>query len=90
VEHSALLLPDGRVLAVGGTSAESGSGISETELFDPRSGIWTQGPALNPARAGLTATFLANGNVLLFGGEDGQGFPQADAFLLEPSPAVAR
>jgi len=44
--HSALLLPDGRVLAVGGTrgGAQAASGISETELFDAPTGKWTAGP----------------------------------------------
>jgi hypothetical protein len=83
VEHSALLLPDGRVLVAGGTRAENGTGISETELFDASTGKWTAGPLVQPASAGITATLLANGKVLLFGGEDGGGFPRANAYLLE-------
>ena len=83
--HSALLLPDGRVLAVGGTrgGAQAASGISETELFDAPTGKWTAGPRLDPASVGVTATLLGNGNVLLFGGEDAQGFPRPDVFLFE-------
>jgi hypothetical protein len=80
--HSALLLADGRVLAVGGIKANR-SGISETELFDPRTGKWTAGPLLDPAWVGVTATLLGNGKVLLFGGEDTGGFPRPDTFLLE-------
>jgi len=85
VGHSALLLPDGRVLAVGGTSggAQAGSGVSATELFDARTGKWTAGPLLDPAWVGVTATLLGNGKVLLFGGEDAQGFPRPEAFLFE-------
>jgi hypothetical protein len=83
--HSALLLADGRVLAVGGSrgGAQSGSGISETELFDATTGRWTAGPLLNPAWVGVTATLLGNGKVLLFGGEDAGGFPRPEAFLFE-------
>ena len=83
--HSALLLPDGRVLAVGGTrgGAQAASGISETELFDAPTGKWTAGPRLDPAWVGVTATLLGNGKVLLFGGEDAQGVPRPDAFLFE-------
>jgi hypothetical protein len=82
LSHSAILLSDGRVLAVGGTKADR-SGASETELFDPRTGRWTAGPLLDPAWVGLTATLLGNGKVLLFGGEDTAGFPRPDTFLLE-------
>ncbi len=85
VGHSALLLPDGRVLAAGGTrgGAQARSGVSATELFDARTGKWTAGPLLDPAWVGVTATLLGNGKVLLFGGEDAQGFPRPDAFLFE-------
>jgi hypothetical protein len=75
-------LSDGRVLAVGGTKADR-SGVPETELFDPRTGKWTAGPLLDRAWAGVTATLLGNGKVLLFGGEDAAGFPRPDTFLLE-------
>ncbi|HZX66916.1 MAG TPA: kelch repeat-containing protein, partial [Myxococcales bacterium] len=78
----AILLSDGRVLAVGGTKVDR-SAVSETELFDPRTGKWTAGPLLAPAWVGVTATLLGNGKVLLFGGEDAAGFPRADTFLLE-------
>jgi len=85
VGHSALLVPDGRVLAVGGTrgGAQARSGVSATELFDARTGKWTAGPLLDPAWVGVTATLLGNGKVLLFGGEDAQGFPRPEAFLFE-------
>jgi hypothetical protein len=85
VGHSALLLPDGQVLPVGGTrgEAQAGSGISETELFDAGTGKWTAGPSLDPAGVGVTATLLGNGKVLLFGGEDAQGFPRPNVFLFE-------
>ena len=70
---------------MGGTRdrAQAASGISETELFDTRTGKWTAGPVLDPAWVGVTATLLGNGKVLLFGGEDAQGFPRPDAFLFE-------
>src|SRR5437016_11785653 len=50
VGHSALLLPDGHVLAVGGTrrGAPARAGVSATELFDVRTGKWTAGPLFGP------------------------------------------
>jgi hypothetical protein len=85
VGHSTLLLPDGRVLAVGGTRGgdHARSGVSATELFDARTGKWTAGAILDPAWAGVTATLLGNGKVLLFGGEDAQGLPRPEVFLFE-------
>jgi len=61
--------------------AQARSGVSATELFDARTGKWTAGPLLDPAWVGVTATLLGNGKVLLFGGEDAQGFPRPEAFL---------
>ncbi len=57
--------------------------VPETELFDPATGGWVPGPRLDPARRNATATLLGNGRVLLFGGEDAQGFPRPNVFLFE-------
>ena len=92
VDHSALLLRDGRVLVVGGFRAEDGAGISLTELFDGSNGTWSAGPLVPPRATdalgpppspGSTATLLGNGKVLVFGGDDTFGFPRATAYLLE-------
>ena len=53
--QTATLLPNGKVLVVGGTSAE---------LYDPATGTWS--PAGNPGTSG-TATLLLNGKVLVAG-----------------------
>ena len=42
-------------------AAPDPAAISLTELFDPRTGQWTQGPTFTPAWSGLTATRLGNG-----------------------------
>jgi len=73
--HSALLLPDGQVLVVGGTRGGAQAGVSETELFDALTGKWKAGPLLDPAWVGVTATLLGNGKVLLFGARTLRGFP---------------
>lgn len=85
VFHSQVLLTDGRVLVVGGgpVNASVDVGIPVTELFDPRTNQWTTGPTLDPAWFGVTATLLANGKVLLFGGEAQDGSPQPTALLYE-------
>src|SRR5215211_7069831 len=49
--HTATLLPDGRVLVVGGNSA-----ITSCEIYDPALNTWTAGGNLSTARIGHTAT----------------------------------
>ena len=84
-DHSTVLLTDGRVLAVGGFRSvdQFDVAVPETELFDPSTGQWAPGPRLDPAWRNATATLLGNGRVLLFGGEDAQGFPRPNVFLFE-------
>lgn len=67
--HTATLLPDGRVLVVGGIG---GTGIippaDSAELYDPDEHIWSVTSPLNKKRHGHTATLLPSGKVLVTGG----------------------
>lgn len=65
VRHTATLLPDGKVLVVGG-----GSGTS-AELYDPATNSWAAASSATSARDSHTATLLPNGKVLVAGGMDG-------------------
>jgi hypothetical protein len=74
--HSATLLPDGRVLIVGGTTnpnagGTGGSALSSLEIYDPVAGTFTAGSNMSAARMWHTATLLNNGNVLIAGGYGG-------------------
>jgi hypothetical protein len=75
--HTATLLADGHVLVAGGilTNGYSGYIVSNTaELFDPMSQTFTAVPnTMSSMRDGHTATLLADGKVLLAGGEVGAG-----------------
>ena len=72
--YSALtLLPDGRVLASGGSGGRSsGVGIEfympRTEIYDPETNDWTWGPRMAVPRYHNTATALPDGRVLIAGG----------------------
>ena len=86
--HSAVALTDGRILLVGGEvppqlAGSTGVGVHATEIFDPATGRWSAGPTLGPAFFAATVTLLGNGKVLVFGGQDVGGAPQAAAALFE-------
>src|SRR5437867_1194536 len=69
-EHTATLLPNGKVLVAGGVS-NSYSFLVSAELYDPASGTWTATGSLGAARNGHIATLLPNGKVLVAGGFNG-------------------
>jgi hypothetical protein len=78
LDHKAMLLPNGKVLVVGGFEAFGSApfGVVQVdpnadtvELFDPATGTWELTGKLNTARGnGLAATLLQDGNVLVTGG----------------------
>jgi len=63
--HTATLLPNGKVLIAGG---QSNSSTSSSELYDPGTGTWTVTGSLGAGRLSHTATLLPNGTVLVAGG----------------------
>jgi hypothetical protein len=68
--HTATLLPDGRVLVVGGIARSENETWSppNAEIFDPLQGRWTNTGMLAHPRSFHTATLLPNGKVLIAGG----------------------
>jgi Tol biopolymer transport system component len=71
-QQAATLLPDGNVLVVGGYHATVPSRNSTADVYDPSSGTWTVTGRMTEDRlAGLTATLLRDGKVLVAGGQRG-------------------
>ena len=65
-EHTATLLPSGKVLVTGG-SADKQS-LASAEVYDPKPGTWASANSLASARVNHVATLLPSGKVLVTGG----------------------
>ena len=70
------LLADGRVLAAGGSDGFVPSGddvnvaaVAFAEIYDPSTETWTVTGSMNEPRMGHTATLLADGRLLIAGGD---------------------
>ncbi|HVG58184.1 MAG TPA: Ig-like domain-containing protein, partial [Hyalangium sp.] len=87
-EHSATLLPSGKVLVVGGRDFHGGSGTStvwaSAELYDPQSGTWSSAGQLDAPRFLHTATLLPSGKVLITGGENTTSTPVTTSQVYDP------
>lgn len=72
--HAAVLLNDrSTVLVVGGAGGPNADvSLGSAEIYDSRSGSWTNVGPLNSTRTGETATLLDDGRVLVAGGESAQ------------------
>jgi len=81
-DHASVLLPDGRVLVVGGT--DSVNILKSSELFDPSTETWRASGDMKTARRGHTATLMADGTVHVTGGFDGK-LALATAEIYDPS-----
>lgn len=69
MEHTATLLPNGKVLVVGGDATLAGSPVwSSAELYDPATSSFSLTGSMSMPRAGQTATLLPDGRVLIVGG----------------------
>jgi len=67
------LLPDGRVLIAGGQAGGSwGTRVTSTQIYDPGTGRFSSGPALNESRFKLSKAVvsLKDGRVLVAGGAE--------------------
>lgn len=84
-DHTATLLPNGKVLVVGGAYSDDNTPepiiLGTAELYDPDSGLWSHVGSLHTSRRGHTATLLPNGKVLVASGQHGA----ATAELYDPA-----
>jgi hypothetical protein len=84
--HTATLLQNGNVLVVGGYSDPEGSVLVGTaELYSPLTGTFSPTSNPNVPRADHTATLLANGNVIIAGGQIGGSQTTTGTELYDPN-----
>ena len=74
-DHTATLLPDGKVLVAGGGSPDLRHSIpiGSAEIYDPATGLWNGTGRLQTVRMHHKAALLSNGKVLVVGGAGHQG-----------------
>lgn len=82
--HSAALLPDGRVLIVGGTR-DTVEMLASAEIYDPGTGTFTPTGPLTEARRGPVMVPLQNGLILVVGGTGNAYEPLVSAELYDPA-----
>ena len=87
-EHEAVLLNNGMVLVAGGYTA-GGNQLSSAELFDPAGAGGAGGfggtANMSVARIRFTMTLLADGRVLLAGGDNNNPSPVGTAEIFNPA-----
>ncbi|RKH34578.1 kelch-like protein [Corallococcus praedator] len=81
--HQAALLPDGKVLVMGGTRTDT-EFLATAEVYDPATGTWSPTGSMADARWQHTATVLPDGKVLVVGGLDSTVF-LATAEVYDPA-----
>jgi large repetitive protein len=86
--HTATLLPSGKVLVTGGISLHvAGNILRSAELYDPATGTWTATGDMTIERADHTATLLPSGKVLVAGGGT-FNFDWSSAELYDPATGI--
>jgi N-acetylneuraminic acid mutarotase len=87
--HAATLLADGRLLVTGGSTVSSAAAkgyVNNTsaEIYDPVANTWTPAPPMSVARSHHTATLMADGKVLVVGGENVNYLVEPTAEIYDP------
>jgi hypothetical protein len=80
-KHSALLLPDGRVVVVGGVVGPAF--IKDIEIWDPITRTFSLAGELNLIRVGQQLFLRRDGKVQVVGGYDWNSGPSADSYRTE-------
>ncbi len=96
IDHTASLLPDGKVLVAGGQNYDGAAWhwLKEAELYNPQTNTWQTLPDMANAKFHPTATLLPDGRVLVVGGQSANGSaeiwnPQTGSWTVAANPSYA-
>ncbi len=81
--HTAVLLADGTVLAVGGGNDKQ-STLASAEIYDPAIGAWSPVSDMDNGRQFHAMALLENGHVIVVGGADGAHVTISSATAYDP------
>jgi WD40 repeat protein len=87
ISPTAVPLPDGRVLLIGGGDTQ-GIPMASAEIYDPETGSWTPAGTMTEARDFPAAARLDDGRVLVAGGFGGAA-TQGSAELFDPNSGTS-
>ena len=91
IDAQAVPLADGRILVTGGTDAVTGTRtLISTEIYDPSTDRWAAAGDLGLARKDGRAVLLADGTVLLMGGDDSYNSQGDVPFCPDPLTTAER
>ena len=100
--HSAIVLPDGRVVVIGGNKNWTSipcacESLASAEFYDPVKHTWSPAASMHYPRSLQSATLMPDGRVLVVGGEEAAGAaapeifdPKTDTWSVTPAPGVLR
>ena len=88
LDATATLLPDGKVLVLGGRTSNADDPVRGAEIYDPVSEAWTETTSMDVGRQGHTATLLGDGRVLVVGGGCCDQPARASAEVYDPESAT--
>ncbi|HZO05957.1 MAG TPA: kelch repeat-containing protein [Solirubrobacterales bacterium] len=83
VRHTATVLPNGKVLVVGGQGVGN-QALASAEIFDPATRTWTPTEPMPEPRVNATATLIPGGRVMLVGGTN-NGVDSAGVGIYDPA-----
>lgn len=82
--HTAEVLPDGKVMLIGGQ--DGGSVIlSSTEIYDPVANSWSAGPSLPIPVGAHTSAAMNSGKIAVLGGQSTSGQYLAKVYFYDPT-----
>jgi N-acetylneuraminic acid mutarotase len=80
------LLPDGRVIVVGGLGANTI--LASAEIYDPQTGTWSSGPSMTTPRVSGAIVTLPSHKIMVAGGADSTSTEVLDPSTMTWSPTV--